>query len=126
MNLNDKMKLALQDKVYQLEKELEQKEEELDKVKAREHNLKQKYSKLSSEYYNMKRKIHFGSLSNERSKRITLAEKRKIVHKVLKPFFTPTQIDCFLNQKADKETGEVKLYRRARKWSNQDLTLALT
>ena len=126
MNLDDKMKKALQEKVYRLENELNSMEKELTKVKSREHNIRQKYYKLSGEYYKAKRQNNFSTLSKQKSKRITMAQKRAIVHKVLKPFFTANQIDCYLNQEVDKKTGEVKLYQRARKWSNEDLTLALT
>lgn len=58
--------------------------------------------------------------------KLTKTQKRDTVKATFKPFFSKAQIDCYLNQKIDKKSGEVTLYKRAQKWSQDDITLALT
>ena len=120
------MKAALQEKVYQLEIELEKKDKQINDLSAENFNLKQDKHKQSNEIRKLRSLKNVNMKKVKKAKTITLAQKKKIVHEVLKPFFFTNQIDCYLNQQLDPETGEMILFKRAKKWSNPEITLALT
>ena len=100
-------------------------DKKLDDLAAKNVNLKLQIKELQQKQKVLVENTKY-SIPPPQSNNITIPQKKDIVREFMNPFFTESQLTCYLNQKVDKNSGEITLFQKAFKWGDNDIVQALT